>query len=137
MAHDLVAHSVGGQAVDRVPHVPPPVLGVDRPLVPHVERLPAHVVMKSTVGKRGVQIAIAAPEHRPLQPLFLPPEGQTGNKTTDAGSEDGLNACQSRGLKGAVKNCNADNLKSDEAEDQPFGGREVEDGSMRDRDKLD
>lgn len=135
MAHDLVAHSVRGRAVDHVPHVPPPVLGVDRPLVAHVERLPAHVVMKSTVGKRGVQIAIAASEHRLLQPFFLPPERQIGNRTTDAGSEDGLNAGQSRGLKGAVKNCNADK-KSDEAEDQPFGEREVE-GSMRDRDKLD
>jgi hypothetical protein len=130
VAHDLVAHSVRGRAVDRVPHVPLPVLGVDGLLVSHVERLPAHVVMKSTVGERGVQIAVAALEYRPLQPLFLPPERQIRNRTTDAGSEDGLNAGESRGLEDAVKNRNADN-KSDEAEDQPFGGYEVEDGSAR------
>jgi hypothetical protein len=92
-------------------------------LVPHAERLPARVVMKSTVRKRGVQIAVAAPEHRPLLP-----ERQIGNRTTDAGSEDGLNAGESRGLEGAIKNHNADN-KSDEAEDQPSGGHEVEVGS--------
>ena len=130
VTHDLVSHSIRRLAIDRVPYIPPPVLGANGLLVTHIERLFGHVVVKGTVGKRGVEIAVAAPEHGPFQPFLLPPQGRAGDRRSDSGCEDGLDAVQRWGVKGYIENCNADDM-GDEAEDQPLGGREIEDGSTR------
>ena len=66
VAHNLVAHSFRRLAVNRVPHISPPVLGPAGLLVAHIERLPSHVVVEGAVGERRVKIAVTAPEKGPL-----------------------------------------------------------------------
>ena len=53
VTYDLVAYGIGRLAVNRVIHIPPPVLGADGLLIAHGSRLPSYIVVKGTVEKGG------------------------------------------------------------------------------------
>jgi len=88
--------------------------------------------VEGAVGERRVKIAVTAPEQGPLSAT---PSSTGGACNRHADREHGLDTGQGRGVEGAVKDGKADDV-GNEAKDEPFGWREVEDGSKTEKKSI-